>query len=341
MTISKKLNILDVTIRDGSNLIAGSYQPQQMVQIAQALFNNDIKFCEMSHAYGIGTHLLKPEVTSQDNDFLKPLQNFLPNLCVFISPIPEVLSAVQSNISFFNMARIGVNIHELAKAKPFIDLLKKHHKKVSIQLVKSHARDAAFVAHTARRAELMGADIVYLVDTYGSFQPSDVKFYLSKMRDQLQHAELGFHGHNNLGLANENAITAIESGVDWIDASLLGVGRGAGNTQLEVIVEYLQQQKLFTEINLAGLKKSINEIILPIFKQAPQINEIDRLGAIYKIDNTQERNFYKLCDLLNCNLEDIYKILRQDLAMVEVSQSDLARVIKSLGHDPQKILPLL
>ena len=75
--------------------------------------------------------------------------------------------------------------------------------------------------------------------------------------------EVGFHAHNNLGLAIGNTMTAIEAGADQIDGTLRGLGAGAGNAQTEVLAAVLNKSELDTGINLAILMDVAEEVVAP------------------------------------------------------------------------------
>jgi 4-hydroxy 2-oxovalerate aldolase len=81
-------------------------------------------------------------------------------------------------------------------------------------------------------------DYLYLVDSFGSVFPNDVSRIISQVRQRTD-VKLGFHGHNNLELALANSLTAIALGVELIDATILGMGRGAGNLKTELLLTVL------------------------------------------------------------------------------------------------------
>src|SRR6056300_1446693 len=86
-------------------------------------------------------------------------------------------------------------------------------------------------------------DYLYMADSYGSVLPD----YLEKIIKQIKSitsVKLGYHGHNNLEMGLINAIKALENGVEIIDASITGMGRGAGNLKTELLLTYLGSQQL-------------------------------------------------------------------------------------------------
>lgn len=85
-------------------------------------------------------------------------------------------------------------------------------------------------------------DYLYLVDSYGSVYPDELEKTIKLFRKNCN-VKLGFHGHNNLELAFVNSLRAIECGVVIIDSTILGMGRGAGNLKLELLLTHLKARK--------------------------------------------------------------------------------------------------
>ncbi len=83
------------------------------------------------------------------------------------------------------------------------------------------------------------ADYFYMVDSYGGVYPQDVKGTIQLVRSYIPDVPLGFHGHNNMELALINTLTAIEDGCEMIDATITGMGRGAGNVKTELLLTAL------------------------------------------------------------------------------------------------------
>ncbi|RZA00861.1 MAG: hypothetical protein EOP47_12705 [Sphingobacteriaceae bacterium] len=101
--------------------------------------------------------------------------------------------------------------------------------------------------------ELNGlADYFYMVDSYGGVYPDEVKKTMDIIRAETD-CKIGFHGHNNLELALINSLTAIEYGADIIDATILGMGRGAGNLKTELLLTVLNSKyNLPVDFNAVG-----------------------------------------------------------------------------------------
>lgn len=94
-------------------------------------------------------------------------------------------------------------------------------------------------------------DILNMVDSFGGIRPAEVKEIVEKLLQTVK-CKIGFHGHNNLQLGLINTLTAIECGVDSVDTTILGMGRGAGNLNTELLLTYLNKH--------AGLSVDFNEL---------------------------------------------------------------------------------
>jgi 4-hydroxy 2-oxovalerate aldolase len=105
--------------------------------------------------------------------------------------------------------------------------------------------------------------IFYLVDSFGSMYCEDIQHLMKKYKDALPGVTIGFHGHNNLQLAFANTIECIIQGANMLDATLLGMGRGAGNCTTELLVSFLKNPKY----KLRPLLGAIEKHVRPLQKQ--------------------------------------------------------------------------
>ena len=103
---------------------------------------------------------------------------------------------------------------------------------------------------------------IYLSDTFGSFLPHEVSKRLGEYGAYCPGKKLGFHGHNNTQMALANSLAAAETGAEYIDGSYYGMGRGAGNTPLELLLPKLGSPK-----NLSPMFKVIQTEIEPLMER--------------------------------------------------------------------------
>lgn len=115
------------------------------------------------------------------------------------------------------------------------------------------------MAGQAERAVEAGADVIYLADSNGSMTPDRTARLVTTIHSVGQ-CHVGFHAHDNLGLAMSNSIAAVEAGASFIDSSLRGMGKGAGNLKLELWLGFLRRAH-----GVAG------------YEYAPLLDQVDHL----------------------------------------------------------------
>lgn len=95
------------------------------------------------------------------------------------------------------------------------------------------------------------ADLFCMVDSFGGVSPQDIKEIYGIVKSKTT-CPIGFHGHNNLQMGLINTLTAMECGADYVDATILGMGRGAGNLNMELLLTYLNKEGLEVDFNVLG-----------------------------------------------------------------------------------------
>ncbi|CAG0911867.1 unnamed protein product, partial [Cyprideis torosa] len=110
-----------------------------------------------------------------------------------------------------------------------------------------------------------GANCIYIADSAGHMLPENVAERISILRDAFPESiEIGFHGHNNLGMSVANSLAAVEAGATRIDGSVAGFGAGAGNTPLEVLAAVCEMQGVETGVDLAALINAAETVAVPM-----------------------------------------------------------------------------
>jgi hypothetical protein len=144
------------------------------------------------------------------------------------------VSLLASYEDVFDLVRVGVDVDDARAARPLLDALDALDVETSLNLLKTYLVDPETAADASQFGVEHGADVVYVVDSAGGFTPPEVRRYVETVGAAVD-AETGFHGHDNVGFGLENALTAIDAGASYVDASLQGIGRSAGNTQTELL----------------------------------------------------------------------------------------------------------
>ena len=104
------------------------------------------------------------------------------------------------------------------------------------------------------------ANVVYLVDTFGYFYQEDIDACVKRYREHIKTKSIGFHGHNNQQLAFSNTIQAVMNKVDFLDATVSGIGRGAGNCTTELLLGFLKNPKY----DIRPVLDALSELFVPL-----------------------------------------------------------------------------
>jgi 4-hydroxy-2-oxovalerate/4-hydroxy-2-oxohexanoate aldolase len=132
-------------------------------------------------------------------------------------------------------------------------------------LMMAHMTSVQKLVEQAKLMESYGAHCVYVTDSAGHMLPEDVTSKLSAVREALKpETELGFHGHHNLAMGVANSIAAVSAGATRIDAAAAGLGAGAGNTPLEVLVAVCERMGLHTGVDLWKVQDVAEDLVVPI-----------------------------------------------------------------------------
>ncbi|KZM50142.1 4-hydroxy-2-oxovalerate aldolase [Labrenzia sp. OB1] len=264
------MKLLDTTLRDGSYVINFQFSVDDTRQIARELDEAGIDFIEVGHGVGLGASR-KGEGVARETDeaYMKATADTVKNgswgmFCIpGIAELPDLDSAIDHDMDF---VRLGVSIDRVDAAEAFVARAKKAGMFVAVNFMKSYSRPPTEFAKACATAGAFGADIAYVVDSAGNMLPQTVEDYITATRDATDIA-LGFHAHNNLGLANANALKAMELGVEVIDSSLQGMGRCTGNTITEHFVAILDRMGHEHDYDLFRLMDTSELLVRPFLTQ--------------------------------------------------------------------------
>jgi 4-hydroxy 2-oxovalerate aldolase len=134
-------------------------------------------------------------------------------------------------------------------------------------LMMSHMLDPQALAEQASLMASYGASAVYIVDSAGALVPDGVRRRVEALREKVP--EVGFHAHNNLGLAIGNTVAAVEAGVTRVDASLRGLGAGAGNAATELLAAVLDRMGAASALDVFALSDAAENIIAKVMPFQP------------------------------------------------------------------------
>jgi 4-hydroxy 2-oxovalerate aldolase len=270
--------ILDTTLRDGSYAVDFKFTLDDTRKIASELESAGVQQIEIGHGWGLNAESAGlGKAAHSDAEYIKAARESVKNSkfgCFFIPGVGRTDDLVAARDLGMDFVRIGNNITQYEKQEPFIRIAKKLGFYVSSNLLKSYVVSPEEFAQCAHHAAGMGADVAVLVDSSGGMMPSEVRKYIRAAVSKTQVA-LGFHGHNNLGLANANALVAAEEGATVIDSTLQGIGRSAGNAVTESLTLLLHESGFHTGIDPYKLMDAGEKLIRPYLRHNGGYEPID------------------------------------------------------------------
>jgi 4-hydroxy 2-oxovalerate aldolase len=261
------LIINDVTLRDGMHALGHQYTTEQMVSIAKKLDEAKVDLIEVSHGDGLNGNSINYGFSKHtEPEYLTAVKEVLTHskLCALLLPgigtIEDLKTAHELGVETI---RVATHSTEADISAQHIEAARELDMDVVGFLMMAHMTPTAELVKQARLMESYGAHCVYVVDSAGALLMDETREKVKAFKDELG-CQVGFHNHNNLGLGVANTVVAIEAGADRADASLAGMGAGAGNCPLEVLIAVLDRMGVETGVELYPLIDGADQLVRPL-----------------------------------------------------------------------------
>lgn len=261
--------IFECTLRDSSYVVNFQFTAEHTRLLCKGLEDAGFDHIEIGHGLGLGAST--PEIgvaAERDEAYLEAAASVLTRArwgTFFIPGIAEPRHLDLAAAYGMHFVRIGTNITEFRDARAHVEHARALGMTVSVNLMKTYAVDPAGFHQIVREIGTWGPDSIYVVDSAGCMLPDDVRTYVRAIREETG-ADAGVHTHHNLQLAVSNALVALEEGARFVDTTLRGIGRSAGNAQTEVLVALLQRRGAAQGIDLMRTVALADDVFLPLMR---------------------------------------------------------------------------
>ena len=261
----EEIKVLDCTVRDGGIMNKWKFEDRFVKSVYDACVDAGIDYMEIgykSSESAFSRSEVGPWRFCDDKDIRRVIGDEEPK--VKLSAMCDIGRIDFEDIppkdeSAISMMRVACYAHQVDKAIKLAHECMDKGYETTINLMavsKVNERDLDEALSDIARSRV---PIFYLVDSFGSMYCETIQMLMEKYKKAMPDKTIGIHAHNNMQLAMSNTVSAIIHGANMLDATLLGMGRGAGNCPMEILIAFLKNPKY----RLLPLLKAIQNEVMP------------------------------------------------------------------------------
>ena len=269
MSVRSDIKVLDVTIRDGGLCNNFNFSDDFVRELYKTNIKCGVDYMEFG--YKASRNMFK------ESDFGKWKFCKEEDLRAIVGDnVSDMKIAVMADVgrtdykldflpkseSVIDLVRVACYIHQIPSAIEMINYLHNLGYETACNIMAiSQAQENQIEDALTMLCE-SPVDVIYLVDSFGSLVPENASTFSHKYIECAEKAGkmVGFHGHNNQNLAFANTIETMSYGISYLDASASGIGRGAGNCSMELLLGFLKNPKY----SIYAMLEFIESFMIPL-----------------------------------------------------------------------------
>lgn len=302
------MKLLDCTLRDGANVVGNGFSRELTDSMLKGMLQNGITAIEFGNAKGMGAYEKVASVAPlTDLEYLQLAQPYATRgeLGMFMLAKCAAPECAQMAADYgMRFMRVGNNAGDGKMSLDAVKSVKDAGLYCRYSLMKAYISTPEQLAEESAMLEQEGVDCITIMDSAGTMTPKDAAAYTAALKQAVK-IPVGFHGHNNLGLSQANALAALEYGADELDCGLLGMARSAGNCSTELLAAVLEQQEVATGVDLLGLLQYLDEELIPAMAQhqyKPAVMPVDLILGMSGCHSTFLNLFKTVADRYGVSL---------------------------------------
>jgi 4-hydroxy 2-oxovalerate aldolase len=272
--VNRDVRITDSTLRDGSHAMRHRFTEAQVRGVVSALDSAGVEVIEVSHGDGLGGSSFSYGFSAVDEiALIRAAAEEAADAKIAVLLLPGVGTADNlrhAREAGASVARIATHCTEADVSVQHFGVARDLGMETAGFLMLAHRLDPAGLAEQARIMVDAGAECVYVVDSAGALVLSDAQARVRALIDEIgTHAQVGFHGHQNLSLGVANSVLAYQAGATQVDGALCALGAGAGNSPTEVLAATFDRLGVRTGVDVQGVLAAAEDVVRPVIPRLP------------------------------------------------------------------------
>lgn len=251
----QRVNILDCTLRDGGYYNDWDFEDSVIDSYIESMNGLPVDYLELGYRNNPGDEYLGKLGYCPVSVLQRIRKNSTKKLAVMLNEksttVENLKALLDPIVGLVDMIRIAVDPKRFDSSVVLAKAIRQRGFEVGFNTMYM-SKWKEYEGFLDKLNVLNGvASLFVMVDSFGGVTPDEVKSIITEVKSKVN-CPIGFHGHNNLQLGLLNTLTAIENGASFVDATILGMGRGAGNLNMELLLTVLSKQGLDVDFNVLG-----------------------------------------------------------------------------------------